>query len=1160
MWWVDEKKRLRSEAESLRVSVTGAMDTIWGAVGRTIVQREQRKLWHELSRHGCATWIQAHVRGRQMREQRAREVWAACLIQKIQRGRKMRAQMRLRKPGRGRHRLPRPDEGQHLVPAGAKVLMRRVTGGDDEAALAKGTVVQQHGEAKVPRVKPDDTGRSFREELHRRCQAVCESCSNEPDEELDGALKWLCACLSVPEPKTPSSTKRRPATAALSRQQRPATAAPVVQRAVVRPSTAEPGSRSQTTRGQRPATAAPKVRQAGVFSRPSTAGLTRTVEPEHPPKQKPTRSHDDEMARRAKDIVDSGVAGWLVYLLKLRGPPEKLSTEALFREVDIDGDGRISQQEAWQYMMSKDPTLDEGYVTKIWDTLDADGNGTLDITEFPAFLEAATMLTPEEATARENMYDRPLAAAWLVTNLAAISPAQTLELCACAGGGESLIYALIAHVRGDHADRAEQAVWALANIAAAGIELRDILLDAGGIPVLMSHLYVAEARGAEFAALPGVYIAGDLWPSHWSRRAAVGLATLCGGADPQPEWELTCNTLPLWGQLLTMVDEHVVATAVRALASLSEGSLERVRAITDTEGLMEQLGELIRAVVNTTMAASDEERARATVTHKGAHPVLTGALVIVRNVCTANCLSVACADSCVQCVIDADILPLLLHQLYHDDIYVRSCTCAIVANILAGSNAQIRAVLRVDQTSAAVSIGRFIPKFLDLISIPTEAPKLEAECYRTPGEPDEPDWRELSVVRLEAAWALANFSGASYEARCALLDEDGIAMLGPALLGAAETATSWLQPVPPKRLPGHEEVDTARETLEPLLIAIENTLRGKVERDSINQKAARRKRPKSALTVGGVAVSMETEVPSWVADEQREIEQMRMAPTIQGCKQLLLLPDGTPERDVSTKLLVQHFMISEEQLEQEETKLRALPVVEEPVKQPDPVLSVADKLFCCRQYEEAPVDKFSSLKKQGKTLKHTFNSLYLYVSEKSDLNTRDECIWCEPRAGGEASPTSSAAVANSDAFIAKLTYTRVLNPRTGVTNERWENRGGLKLIDSLLNELEEENSAAKWTEVCRALATPKLGLCYADAAIDGVKVKETRPAPPPSIMSGIDISPAVSSLSPSVALGRPSTAASRRLRLASRAHRSRYVVQCLSRCAVLSKHGACCLL
>jgi hypothetical protein len=333
-------------------------------------------------------------------------------------------------------------------------------------------------------------------------------------------------------------------------------------------------------------------------------------------------------------------------------------------------------------------------------------------------------------------------------------------------------------------------------------------------------------------------------------------------------------------------------------------------------------------------------------------------------------------------------------------------------------------------------------------------------------------------------------------------------------------------------VPGDDEIETARETLQPLLMTIEKMLLGKLERDAITQKATRRKRPKSALTVGGVAVSMDTEEPPWVAEERREKEDKMMAPTMEGCRQLLLLPEGEKERETGIQILVTHFGISEEWLDQEEEELRRLPVVEVPVRKPDPVLSVADKLFCCRQYTEPAKDKFSALKKQGQTLKHTFNSMYLYVAEKSDLNSRDECIWFETRSGGESSPTSG------EDKTGKLTYNRVTNPRTGIMNENWENRGGLKLIDAVLEVLEEENSAAKWTDVCQALAAPKLALCYADAAVDGVKVKETHPKPPPSLLSGFG-SPPPGMLSPMgtpESLGRPSTAASRRLRLASRAY------------------------
>lgn len=1152
VWWTDEKYYLKQEAEALRDSVNGAMELLLGNVGRAIVQKEQQVLWHKLCRDGCATWIQAHVRGWTVRNTQRRDIRAALKIQKVIRGRNMRRQMRAHKPGRGRHQLPKPEEAEHLVPSGAKVLMRRVTVDDPVAPVV---VTQDEGQTKKERdaalLLPDGHGKAFRAELSRRCQVVCESCSTQPDEALNEALEWLCQCLSLPEPKPePEPKKGRPGTAQPALQQRPATAAPVLgmQRGAARPSTAEPSRGGGQGFGSgRPQTAAPKVRQAGAMGRPSTAAPTRGLELDEfgavPQPAKAPKTHDDEVARRARDIVDSGVAGWLVTLLNLRGPPEKLSTEALFQQVDIDGDGRITQEEALIYMKSKDDTLDMSYVMKIWDAVDDDGNGTLDITEFPAFLEAATMLTPEEQAARDNLYDRPMAAAWLVTNLAAVSPDQTAELCNCAGGGESLIYALLNHVRGDHADRAEQAVWALANVAAGAVELRDFLLDAGGIPTLMKHVNDAYARGGEFAALNGVYVAGDLWPAHWSRRAAVGLATLCGGGDPQPEFAATSRALPLFGQLLHMVDEHVVAAAMRALACLSEGSLERVRAVTDIEGLMEQVGELMRAVVNTAAAQTDEEKVRNPSSHKGPHPILTAGLVIVRNVCTANCLSVACADSCVQCVIDAEILPLLLHQLYHEDACVRGCTCAVIANILAGSNCQIEEVLMVDQTSSQIAIGRFIPKFMDLLNFSTDPPEQEAECYRKVYErgqmhavdvvPEELDMAALGVVRMEASFALANFAGASHETICTLLDEDGLAMLGAALVTTVETATTWLRPpqlVPAEKVPSDDEIETARETLEPLLMTIEKVMQGKLERDSITEKATRRKRPKSALTVGGVALSMDAEEPPWVVEEQREKEDKMMAPIMEGCRQLLLLPEGEKERETGIRMLFSHFGVSEEWLDQEEEELRRVPVEEVVVRVPDPTLSVQDKLFCCREYTEPAKGKFSALSKQSGTLKHTFNSMYLYVAEKSDLNSRVECIWFESRYGGESSPTAEDKKG-------KLTYYRATNPRTGVMNENWDNRGGLRLIDAVLQVLEEENCAAKWTEVCQALAAPKLALCYADAAVDGVKVKETHPAPPPSLLAGFGSPPPgmMSPMGTPDSLGRPSTAASRRLRLASRA-------------------------
>ena len=174
------------------------------------------------------------------------------------------------------------------------------------------------------------------------------------------------------------------------------------------------------------------------------------------------------------------------------------------------------------------------------------------------------------------------------------------------------------------------------------------------------------------------------------------------------------------------------------------------------------------------------------------HIVTTASLAIIRNLCTANSLSVPCADSCVQAVLDADVLPLLLQLLYHDSLHVRAVTASVIANILAGSNAQINAVLCVDQTSGFIPIGRFIPKLFDLLE---HDPEPEPQQLQSEAE------AELWFLRLECAYALSNFCDAGYLARCTLLDEEGISAVGAALLLAAETATALELPVLPARLP-----------------------------------------------------------------------------------------------------------------------------------------------------------------------------------------------------------------------------------------------------------------------------------------------------------------------------------------------------------------------
>eukprot|EP01043_Picozoa_sp_COSAG02_P062389 COSAG02_NODE_8596_length_2510_cov_2.997097_1_plen_805_part_10 len=60
----------------------------------------------------------------------------------------------------------------------------------------------------------------------------------------------------------------------------------------------------------------------------------------------------------------------------------------LFALVDANGDGRVTKEEATEYLRKeRQVLLDDNSVSTIWSVLDEDGSGDLDITEFPRFLE-----------------------------------------------------------------------------------------------------------------------------------------------------------------------------------------------------------------------------------------------------------------------------------------------------------------------------------------------------------------------------------------------------------------------------------------------------------------------------------------------------------------------------------------------------------------------------------------------------------------------------------------------------------------------------------------------------------------------------------------------------------------------------------------------------
>ncbi|GFT79598.1 importin subunit alpha-4 [Nephila pilipes] len=230
-------------------------------------------------------------------------------------------------------------------------------------------------------------------------------------------------------------------------------------------------------------------------------------------------------------------------------------------------------------------------------------------------------------------------ACWTLTNIASGNSSQTQTVV-----NAGAIPLFINLLSSPHSNVAEQAVWAIGNIAGDGPDLRDLVLKCHIVPALKNLL------------TPDI-------SAQFRRNIAWTMSNLCRNKNPPPPFHVVRELLPSFAEMINNPDIEVVTDALWALSYLTDATNEKIQEVIDA-GVVPRLCELL------------EVRETAIIS-----PVLRA----VGNIVTGN-------DEQTQTVIDGGALESMRFLLRHTKSSIVKEACWAVSNICAGNVKQIQAV------------------------------------------------------------------------------------------------------------------------------------------------------------------------------------------------------------------------------------------------------------------------------------------------------------------------------------------------------------------------------------------------------------------------------------------------------------------------------------
>ncbi|WKY01705.1 hypothetical protein Q1695_015594 [Nippostrongylus brasiliensis] len=284
-------------------------------------------------------------------------------------------------------------------------------------------------------------------------------------------------------------------------------------------------------------------------------------------------------------------------------------------------------------------------------------------------------------------------AAWALTNIVSGTSEQTVA--AVEAGATPPLVKL---TQSPNAGLAEQALWAVANIAGDSAQLRDYVIECNGVEAMMAlvdrldELEVSCARTLAWAfsnmcrhknphaplSVLAVLSKGlakiVAHPDKQVRQDACwAISYLTDGPDEQIALAKTSGVLPYVIQFLQDSD-NMVAPALRVLGNMSTGNDELTQCVVD----LKTLDEIIPL----------SERSKSTT--------------VVKECCWLISNIIAGTQSQIQAVIDAGIMPFIIEVLRSGDFKCQFEASWAVANLAQGGNS--KQILTLFQDNAIPSL------------------------------------------------------------------------------------------------------------------------------------------------------------------------------------------------------------------------------------------------------------------------------------------------------------------------------------------------------------------------------------------------------------------------------------------------------------------------